>query len=322
MSKKISEFKEGESLTLPLLLVQVTKGVTSNGSPYLSLTLQDKSGTIEGKIWDVKEEQAAACVPGRVGEVSCEVLRYRNSLQLRVHRLTPMDQQSIELSDYVIASDIPKELLQQKIQDAISSLSNPVYKGIVSALFAEYDKPFFDYPAAAKNHHNFVGGLAVHVTGMVDLANEIVKLYPLLDRDLLVSGVLVHDLGKLTELSGPVMTEYTLEGKLIGHISIMQAKIMEVAVQLGYEKSEEAILLRHMVLSHHGQLEFGSPVMPMVAEAEVLHLIDNLDARMNTLDKAYAQTEPGSFTSRLFPMENRAFYKPKSKKNEKKDEVD
>ena len=88
---------------------------------------------------------------------------------------------------------------------------------------------------------------------MVDLANEIVKLYPLLDRDLLVSGVLVHDLGKLTELSGPVMTEYTLEGKLIGHISIMQAKIMEVAVQLGYEKSEEAILLRHMVLSHHGQ---------------------------------------------------------------------
>ena len=149
MNKKISEFKEGESLTLPLLLVQVTKGVTSNGSPYLSLTLQDKSGTIEGKIWDVKEEQAAACVPGRVGEVSCEVLRYRNSLQLRVHRLTPMDQQSIELSDYVIASDIPKELLQQKIQDAISSLSNPVYKGIVSALFAEYDKPFFDYPAAA-----------------------------------------------------------------------------------------------------------------------------------------------------------------------------
>ena len=216
MNKKISEFKEGESLTLPLLLVQVTKGVTSNGSPYLSLTLQDKSGTIEGKIWDVKEEQAAACVPGRVGEVSCEVLRYRNSLQLRVHRLTPMDQQSIELSDYVIASDIPKELLQQKIQDAISSLSNPVYKGIVSALFEEYDKPFFDYPAAAKNHHNFVGGLAVYVTGMVDLANEIVKLYPLLDRDLLVSGGLVHDLGKLTELSGPVMTEYTLEGKLIG----------------------------------------------------------------------------------------------------------
>lgn len=313
MNKTISEFREGESLTLPLLLSQVTRGVTSNGSPYLSLTLQDKTGTIEGKIWDVKEEQVQACIPGRVGEVSCEVLRYRNSLQLRVHRLVPMDQSAVELSDYVMSTSIPKEILRQKIADAVASIANPVYQGIIKVLFEEYDKPFFDYPAAAKNHHSFVGGLAVHVTGMVDLANEILRLYPLLDHDLLVSGVLAHDLGKLTELSGPVMTEYTLEGKLIGHISIMQAKITEVAEKLGYGQSEEAILLRHMVLSHHGQLEYGSPVMPMVAEAEVLHLIDNLDARMNTLEKAYAQTEPGTFTSRLFPMENRAFYKPKKK---------
>ena len=313
MNKKINEFKEGESLCLPLLLVQVTKGITGNGAPYLSLTFQDNSGTIEGKIWDVKEEQAVQCIPGRVAEISCEVLKYRNSLQLRVHRLVPMDQTAVELSEFVMSSDIPKDVLQQRIRDAISSIKNPVYSGIVKALFDEYDSVFFDYPAAVRNHHNFVGGLAMHVSGMVDLANEISRLYPMLNRDLLVSGVLVHDLGKLTELSGPVMTEYTLEGKLIGHISIMQGKIMETAEQLGVNDTEEALLLRHMVLSHHGQLEYGSPVMPMVAEAEVLHIIDNLDARMNTLDKAYAQTEEGCFTSRLFAMENRAFYKPKSK---------
>ena len=313
MNKKINEFKEGESLCLPLLLIQVTKGITGNGAPYLSLTFQDNSGTIEGKIWDVKEEQAAQCIPGRVAEVSCEVLKYRSSLQLRVHRLVPLDQTAVELSDYVMSSDIPKEVLQQRIRDAISSISNPVYSSIVRSLFTEYASIFFDYPAAVKNHHNFVGGLAMHVSGMVDLANEICKSYPMLDRDLLVSGVLVHDMGKLTELSGPVMTEYTLEGKLIGHISIMQGKIMETADKLGVAQTEEALLLRHMVLSHHGQLEYGSPVMPLVAEAEVLHIIDNLDARMNTLDKAFAQTEAGSFTSRLFAMENRAFYKQTNK---------
>ena len=318
MNKTIAEMKEGESLTLPLLVVQVTRGATNTGSPYLSLTLRDKSGTIEGKLWDVQEEQVKNCVPGRVSEISCEVLRYRNALQLRVHRLTPMDQQAIELSDYVETTTIPRPLLKQKIQDALASLTNPVYRGIIGRLFEEYEKPFYDYPAAAKNHHSFVGGLAEHVTGMLDLANEVVRLYPMLDRELLISGIMVHDLGKLTELSGPVVTEYTLQGKLLGHISIMQAKIAEVADQLGFGDSEEALLLRHMVLSHHGQHEFGSPVLPLVAEAEVLHMIDNLDARMNTLEKAYAQTEEGSFTPRLFPMENRAFYKPKKRQGQRK----
>ena len=226
--------------------------------------------------------------------------------------------QAIELSDYMETTTIPRPLLKQKIQDALASLTNPVYRGIIGRLFEEYEKPFYDYPAAAKNHHSFVGGLAEHVTGMLDLANEVVRLYPMLDRELLISGIMVHDLGKLTELSGPVVTEYTLQGKLLGHISIMQAKIAEVADQLGFGDSEEALLLRHMVLSHHGQHEFGSPVLPLVAEAEVLHMIDNLDARMNTLEKAYAQTEEGSFTPRLFPMENRAFYKPKKRQGQRK----
>lgn len=311
MVKTIAEFKEGESVTLPLLLTQVTRGITNNGSPYLSLNMQDKTGTIEGKIWDVKEEQVNDAIVGRIGEVTAEVLRYRNNLQLRVYKIVPMDQQSVDLDNYVMSTEIPREMLKQKIADSISSLVNPVYKQVIEALFQEYDKAFFDYPAAAKNHHNFVGGLAAHVIGMIDVANALCKCYPLLNRDLLISGILVHDMGKITELSGPVMTEYTIEGKLLGHISIMQAKLAETANQLGLKECEEIILLRHMILSHHGQYEYGSPVLPLVAEAEVLHLIDNLDARMNTLDKALAQIEPGNFTTRLFPMENRAFYKPK-----------
>jgi 3'-5' exoribonuclease len=121
----------------------------------------------------------------------------------------------------------------------------------------------------------------------------------------------LHDLGKVIELSGPILTEYTLVGKLVGHISIMQSKVTEVANALGYGDTEQLTLIRHLILSHHGEYEFGSPVLPLIMEAEILNYIDNIDARMNMFSKAFASVEPGNFTQRLFALENRLFYKPK-----------
>ena len=131
----------------------------------------------------------------------------------------------------------------------------------------------------------------------------------MLNRDLLVSGTFLHDLGKIKEFSAPVVPSYTTPGKLLGHISIFQAELTKIAAELGIEDSEEVLLLRHMILSHHGVHEYGSPVLPMIPEAEVLHLIDNLDARMNTIQKALDITEEGAFTQRIFALENRSFYK-------------
>ncbi len=313
MNVKIKELTDGQSLTFYGLVTNLVKGVTSNGAPYLSVTLSDNSGSIEGKVWDVKEDQAKIVETGRIYEIRCEVLKYRNALQLRIHSLANVDQQNFDLAEFVTSSWIPKEVLKEKIKDAIYSVQNEVYRKILVRFFTEYQSEFFDYPAASKNHHNFVGGLATHVVGMLDIANDLCRLYPQLNRDLLISGVLLHDIGKIKELSGPIATEYTLQGKLIGHISLMNAKIAEVAKELGYEESEEEILLRHMVLSHHGKMEYGSPVLPLLMEAEVLSLIDNLDARIIALTGALENTEEGSFTSRLFPLENRAFYKPKTK---------
>ena len=147
---------------------------------------------------------------------------------------------------------------------------------------------------------------------MLNLAEVVCSLYPMLHRDLLLGGVLLHDIGKLVELSGPVITEYTMEGKLLGHISIMQAKVAQVADRLQLE-GEEVILLRHMVLSHHGHYDYGSPVLPMLPEAEMLYFIDNMDARMNSLQKAIDPIEEGEFTPRIFSLENRSFYKSKLK---------
>ena len=149
---------------------------------------------------------------------------------------------------------------------------------------------------------------------MLDLAEMLAAQYPILNRDLLVSGVFLHDLGKLQELSGAIVPSYTMEGRLLGHISLFQAEVAKIAASLGIADCEEVTLVRHMILSHHGVYEYGSPVLPMIPEAEVLHLIDNLDARMNTIEKALNATEEGAFTPRIFALENRSLYKSKIKK--------
>ncbi|MEG0841583.1 MAG: HD domain-containing protein [Erysipelotrichaceae bacterium] len=310
MSKTIEEFIDGDKLTIKVLIHNVTRGVTNKGAPYLSFVLQDKSGTMDAKFWNVSEEMLGVYKAGMLVEVNGDVLSHNKQLQFRIQSMNILDRSSVDLRDYIKASPIPRAVLKEKIEEHINAIKNEKIKTIVQALINEYETDFYAYPAASKNHHDFVGGLATHVLGMIELAKRICALYPLLNQDLLVGGVLVHDLGKLIELSGPVITEYTLEGKLLGHISIMQAKLTSVASEQKIE-GEEVTLLRHMILSHHGVYEYGSPVLPMIPEAEILYFIDNMDARMNTMEKALNQVEPGEFTPRIFALENRMFYKSK-----------
>lgn len=308
--KTINEFKEKDKVELPLLISQVTQGVTTSGAPYLSVVCQDKSGSIDGKLWDVKEEQSALIKPGSILNVVGEVLKYRNSLQLRIHNVfKPLD--IYQIADFVEQTSVPIEDLKSKINQTILSLEDEIIKGIVSEVFNRYEKEFFEYPAASKNHHDFLGGLATHVVSMLDIGEFLIKQYPILNKDLLLGGILLHDVGKVLELSGPILTEYTLKGKLLGHISMINAIIHEVAKANGWEDNEQTILLSHLVLAHHGQYEYGSPVLPMVPEAEILNLIDNLDARMNMFEKMIESTDAKSFSTRIFSLENRSFYRSK-----------
>ena len=144
---------------------------------------------------------------------------------------------------------------------------------------------------------------------MADLATYLCPIYEA-DHDLLITGCLLHDMGKMIELEGPIVFKYSTEGKLLGHISIMAAEIRKAGEELDI-KSEVPMLLEHMVLSHHGQQEFGSPVMPLTKEALLLSLIDNLDSKMVVVNKALADVEPGAFSNKVFPLDNRSFYKPK-----------
>ncbi len=313
MNKLLNELLDGEHLTIHVLVTQVNKGITAKGSPYLSFLLQDKSGTIDAKYWNVREEQLQLYKPGMLVAVTGDVLSHNKQLQFRISSIEILDRSEVDLREFVQSSTIPRLELKKNIEELIHSIQNNNIKSILLTLLEEYEKDFYTYPAASKNHHNFVGGLATHVLGMLKLAEQVCVLYPTLNKDLLFGGVLLHDLGKLIELSGPVITEYTMEGKLLGHISIMQAKVASIAEHLNIE-GEEVILLRHMILSHHGVYEYGSPVLPMLPEAEILFYIDNMDAKMNAMEKALDPIQPGEFTPRIFSLDNRSFYKSKLKK--------
>lgn len=303
-------YEVGESVDQFLLIKSSVKGVASNGKPFLTLILQDKSGEMEAKLWDVSEEDESSYRPEVIVKVVGDIQSFRGRNQLRLRQIYPASPADpVNLSDFLVTAPLGKEEMMNKITQYIFAIGNPNIQRITRHLLKKYQEPFLEYPAASKNHHEFVSGLAYHVVSMLDLAKAIVELYPSLDKDLLYGGIILHDLGKVIELSGPVSTTYTLEGNLLGHITIMTSEIQKAAEDLGI-KGEEVVILQHMILSHHGKAEWGSPKPPLIREAEILHYIDNIDAKMNMLDRALERVKPGEFTERVFALDNRSFYKP------------
>lgn len=309
--KKVKDFNEGDHLNVNLLISALTKGVTNSGAPYLSLTLQDSTKSIEAKFWDVKSEIEKELQVGKVYNFDLEINLYRNNLQAKVIKVFPIGQNEIDMADFVFNSPISKDVLRDNIADAVNQIKNEKIAKIVNTMLNHYDNAIYEYPAASKIHHNYIGGLATHTCGMLKIGMALCDIYPSINKDYLLAGIILHDLGKIEELSSPVVTEYTTAGKLLGHISIVDARLLEVGKQLKLEDSEELMILRHMVLSHHGKYEFGSPILPETLEAEILTYIDNIDAKINIINKAFEETKEGEFTQKIFAMDNRVFYKHK-----------
>jgi 3'-5' exoribonuclease len=310
MNKKILHYDVGEQVDLFLLIKSSTKGIASNGKPFMTLILQDKSGDIEAKLWDVNEGDEKTYAAQKIVKILGDVQNYRGRMQLKIRQIRqtgPAD--SVKLDDFLETAPLSQEEMVSKMTTYIFEMKNPNIQRITRHLIKKHQKAFLEFPAATKNHHEFVSGLAYHVVSMLDLAKAIALLYPSLDKDLLYAGVILHDMGKVLELSGPISTVYTVEGNLLGHITIMITEIGKAAEELAIS-GEEVLILQHLVLSHHGKAEWGSPKPPMIKEAEMLHYIDNLDAKMNMLDRALERVKPGEFSERVFALDNRSFYKP------------
>jgi 3'-5' exoribonuclease len=310
MHKGIVHYQTGEKVDGYLLIKSATKGLASNGKPFLTLQLGDHTGEVEAKLWDCNSEDETAFVGSVIIHVTGDIHEYRGKHQLKIKGIRPttaMDH--VKLADFLQCAPLDPEDMLAKITQYIFEMKNANIQRITRHLLKKHREAFIEVPAATKNHHEFVSGLAYHVVSMLDLAKALANLYPSLDTDLLYSGVILHDLGKVIELSGPVATTYTLEGKLLGHISIMVNEIGQVAKELSID-GEEVMILQHLVLSHHSKGEWGSPKAPLIREAEMLHMIDNIDAKMNMLDRALERVKPGEFSEKVYAMDNRSFYKP------------
>lgn len=305
----IKDYQDGNRIGETLLVTQVSKGTTTTNASFLTITLQDKTGSIEGKIWDVKPGIEQLVQPGVFLQVQGEVILYRTSLQIKIDQVKLMNADSLDISDFTMVAPIALDEMEQQLKTIVDSINDDPCSKILKACLEETYKDFIIFPAAVRNHHAYTSGLLYHSLSMVKIAEFFIQQYPPIDRDLLITAILLHDMGKTKELSGPVITKYTLEGKLLGHIHIMASMIMEKAKTLGVY-GEKAILLQHLILSHHGKPEFGSAITPMTKEALLLHMIDDFDAKMTMIDKALEGVEAETFTPRLFTFDDRSFYKP------------
>lgn len=306
------EYQNGEEMDTIVLLKQVDVRVAKNGKQFLAIVFEDSSGEISGKYWNASNEDVNLYQAGEIVEVNGRRETYQNNPQIRIYSLRPvMKEEGYEVSQFVKQAPVSSDSLLDKMSYYQNEITHPVWHAIVNYLVDKYHKEFFDYPAAKTNHHAFAGGLAFHTVSMLDLAHNVLSIYEGINKELLYSGIILHDLAKTIELSGPVSTDYTLEGNLIGHIALIDEEVVKAAQTLEInEEAESFLLLRHLVLSHHGLKEYGSPVRPQIIEAEVLHRIDEFDASMNMMTESLKQISPGEFTGRIFALENRKLYKP------------
>ena len=332
---KINELKDGSHEKIVVMVTDCKKCVSNSGKPYLTLSLGDCSGNVDTRKWDYAEGDENLLCKGACLEAELVTNAYDKKLQAKLLSYRLLSIEEVNLEDLVQQAPVEVIALHNKCKAYIAGIKDPIVGDLVKAIFRKYYKKFREWPAAATNHHNYLHGLLYHSVTMADVASKLADIYPVLNRDILVAGALLHDVGKTLELSGPVATSYTLEGKLVGHLVLGQDIVREAANELGYfeydslpeaekankeslafHKKEVAVIFEHILISHHAQPEFGAAIRPLTRESQVIAMIDDIDAKMMILNKAYEGVPKGEFTAKIFSMDNRYFYKPMYTENE------
>lgn len=287
----INELHEGDRINGIYLCKQKQSAVTKNGKPYDSIILQDKTGVLDGKIWDpnslgIDEFDALDYV-----EVVGDVTSFAGALQVSVKRARKASEGEYDPANYLPVSENSTDDMYSQLLAFVDSVKNPYLHKVLVKLFVEqkdFVKAFEEHSAAKTVHHGFIGGLLEHTLGVVRLCDYMAGAYPLLKRDLLITAALCHDIGKTRELSNFPMNDYTDEGQLLGHIVIGAQMLHDITREIPDFPEPLKNQLIHCILAHHGELEFGSPKKPALAEAVALNLADNTDARMETLTEIFA----------------------------------
>ena len=291
----VNQIQERDWVESIFLVRDKILGMAKNGKPYLTLKLMDRSGEVEGRIWDRVDEFAAQFERDDFIRVAGKASLYLGKMQLVVQDVTRLDDGAVDLADFLPVATRPAAAMVADLKERVESLIDPHLRALLQAFLDDqaFLAAYSRAPAAKAMHHVYLGGLLEHSLAVASLADDICQRYPGLNRDLLVAGALLHDVGKISELRYARSFEYTDVGKLLGHIVIGVELIEEKLRTLPSFPMELAILLKHLLLSHHGQYEFGSPKRPKTLEAVILNFIDDLDSKINGV-RTHLDKEPDS----------------------------
>ncbi len=282
---------------------------SKNGSAYLDLILGDKDGEIPAKLWDYTDNGLFEAE--MIVKVRGTIEQYNGKDQFRIAQIRPVaSTDEYNIADLVPASEIGGEQIFNMLLRRVNAFKDNDLKSIVLSILEDKKKLLINCPAAFRLHHAMVGGLMLHTMSIVRMAEEICQIYPNIDKELLLSGAILHDTAKTWEFElskTGLVKGYSTEGELIGHLVKGAMYVENTANRLGI-KSEKVVLLQHMILSHHGVPEFGSPVRPMFLEAEILSALDSLDATIFEINNATGKVKPGEFTDRQWALDNRKLY--------------
>lgn len=291
--KFIKEYKEGDKIFDIYLCKHKQSAVTKNGKPYDNLILQDKTGTIDAKVWDPNSAGIAEFDALDYIEVHGDITSFQGALQANIKRIRKCQEEEFDPANYLPVSKFPIEDMYEELLIYIEEIENPYLQQLLKAFFVE-DQEFisrFKKSSAAKTvHHGFVGGLLQHTLSVVRLCDYYCKAYPLLKKDLLISAAICHDIGKVREISLFPQNDYTEEGQFLGHIVIGSEMVAEKISKIDGFPVLLARELKHCILAHHGEYEFGSPKKPAIMEAVALSYADNTDAKLETFTEILENT--------------------------------
>jgi 3'-5' exoribonuclease len=309
----IKDIRAGDLVDDIFVLSEKTMAQKRDGNNFLNITVSDKTGNIKGVIWDRVDDISAGIASGDFVQVQGTVSEYKGILQLVVKKMASIPADSVNPSDFLPATrrDIDKMFL--RLLKITASMEAEHLKKLFEAFFNDTDfvRKFKNAPAAKKMHHAYIGGLLEHTLSMALLADRIVEHYSGVDRDLLLAGAILHDIGKIREFNYKYSIDYSDEGRLLSHIVIGIMMLDEKLEEIEEFPQDQAVLLRHMIVSHHGTREFGSPEPPKTIEAVLLNYIDEIDSKVNGIRDFMTTEDPNESWTSYHRLLGRHFYRGK-----------
>ena len=310
-NKNVKDMVPGDKVEGFYILKEAYQKISSNGKPFLSAVIADKTGTMDVKVWDYAGPVGTQEDVGKIIKIRGDVSEFKGNPQLSLSNIRmALPEDNCDTVRLVAAAPIDKDETVRKVRALVDSMEDPDYRQVARTMLERHLEAFASIPAAKSVHHSFLSGLLIHTANMMAMADFLSGQYAsVIDRSLLLTGTLLHDFAKEIEFRFSdlgIVTDYSVKGQLLGHLVMGAQEVAQVCAELGTPE-EKSLLLQHMILSHHGEPEYGAAVKPMFAEAELLSYIDMVDSRMEIYAELLPSVAEGSFSSRVFALDKRIY---------------